>query len=539
MELLAKKFKQVVQEGESVQDRNDAYYQEQDTVVLPSDYVESRFEEFVANNEESLTSSFPALELLASLRAKMPNEVQSVIAQLLYECSNVEAFLQSNIGAVRCNTFASEGETSLFNRELDKLLVVCENSVRLLAVENGECLQTFEKLDHIHCYLAAYSKDNTMILLGGMARVHGQLMCRVRLFSATSGKCLQTFDHRGFCTLSINPTFRFNAAEDRVLIAFGTLITLWSVESGQCLHEFRNEAEVYSAFFNGAEDKIVTFSKSRNGEDLFRIWSIETGMLVPNSIPVDGHVRRVRTVRTVNGTDMICMTAGDGTIKVLSVITGESLQTFRGHEKQVLTILFNRSGDTLLTSSLDSTAKVWSVESGECLQTFNHEEACRGVFNTIEDKILTYSVHKYTLNGLVKVWSVESGECLLVFNFQECIAHVAFKGANFVRILYHGGTVRIVDISFWERLKRSLTLSQSYLLGKIRQLAKHMLWLKLKEKEGVAVLTQDGKKVTEDQLVIDFNVTENEGLQDAYEALPQEIKDDCDEYIQGCHVLRE
>ncbi len=532
MESLAKKSKLAVQEDDEVVNvQDDACYfeQRQETLVLPSG-------DEIAD-VESFKTSFPSYALVLSLYRTMPKDVQSVIAQCLYDSFNVEDFLKSKIGVVPCCTIKSTGhvlysQLIIIKQMLDKQLVICENTeVKLLSVESGKCLQSFEKLDQNTQCGAVFSKDEDKILLGYNAK--GCYF--VRVLSVESGMTLHTFNHGAVSSYSYpsnTPIFRFNAAEDRVLIAFGPLVTLWSVESGECLQRFRHKKPVYEAVFNGAEDEILTISERRGGEAQVTIWSIETGKSLQPAVPTRIAIDQMYHLKVLNGKDIICMSLSNGIFQFISKVTGECLQTFKGHDTPVKTLLFTRLEDKVLSSSLGGVVKLWSIETGECLQTFHHETdwSCEILFNKAEDEILTYTMGQASV---VKVWSVETGACLLTFNEPRgSIRHVVSNEANNVLIVYHNGTIKILDSSFWKRLKRSLTLLQSYLLGNIRQLAKQRLWLKLTANKGIAVLTQDGKSVTQNQLLIDFNTPENEGLGAVYEALPEEIKRVCNTYIR-------
>ncbi len=540
MESLAKKSKKAVQKDELIEVQDDAsYLHAQETLVLSSFFP---FDEEIADIE-SFISSFPSYALVLSLCRVMPADIQSIIAQFLYDGSNVEDFLKSRLGVVPCSTIRVKSiinySRQIIVDKIDKQLVADQNGdVMLLSAENGECLQSFEKRDHSNSYYhAVFSKDDDKILLGCRANDYYD----VTLLSVESGRCLQTFKHGAIPShpsKAYSPIFRFNAAENRVLIACRNLVTVWSIESGECLQAFRHKEPVYAAVFNGAEDEILTISEGKINEAEVTVWSLETGECLPVAIPTIIPIYQMYSLKVLNGKDIICMSLPDGIFKFISKVTGNCIQTFRGHEQAVKKLLFTRLEDKVLSSSLGGVVKLWSIESGQCLQTFHHgvmDWRCEILFNKAEDRILTYTTG---YASVVKLWSAETGECLQVFNEQQgSIKYVVGKDANHVLIMYYDGTIKIVDISFWERLKSSLTLFQSYFLAKIRQLAKHRLWLKLKEDEGIAIHTQDGKKVMQEHLMI--HCAEYRRLQDAYEALPQKIQDICDEYVRRCPLLRE
>jgi WD40 repeat protein len=55
----------------------------------------------------------------------------------------------------------------------------------------------------------------------------------------------------------------------------------------------------------------------------------------------------------------------DGTARIWSTASGESMHVLRGHRDVVLTVCFSPDGDRLVTGGGDGTARVWSVTTGE------------------------------------------------------------------------------------------------------------------------------------------------------------------------------
>ncbi len=426
---------------------------------------------------------------LVDLYQNAPGDVQRLVASYLYKSSNIEAFLTRNgmsMPFVTRNVHVYN--TSQFNKAADKILVAdLHGAVTLVSLENGECLQTFK---------------------GHLREVDSVV---------------------------------FNSAEDKILTASRDgSVKIWSVETGICLHTFQEDAgwPAVSAVFSEGEDKVFVVFGSGLLDFSLRICSVESGeWLETSAVPIPtfgGPSMKARNGGILfNGRDRVLTDPRDG-LKLWSVETGECLQTFVGHTSRMYDAMLSTAGDKLLTASFDGSAKLWSVMNGECLQTFNHGTSLHKVlFNNNEDMIVTISKRHNQESS--KLWSVESGECLETLCRGECINEVAFsrEGNKVVTVhLVPYGIVKIWDIHFWDRFKRSLTLRQVQLLAEIRQVAKHRLWLKLKEKESDAVLTHDGKKVTEEQLVVDFTTDRYKDLKEGYEDFPPFIQDACEDYVK-------
>ncbi len=414
---------------------------------------------------------------LLELCQMLPNEIQMILASYLYKSSNIEAFLKRKGENVPCSEMrVNVGYMPTFNRAADKILVTdLYGVVTLVSLEHGTCIQTFEGHEGLIAS-GVFSKEEDKILTtsrDGSAKI----------WSVESGDCLQTFRVEG--SLFKNAVFD-DENEDRILTAFSdcTLRT-WSIESGECL-QCSVIPHFLASLCNGNSDVVVTYV--------------------------------------------------DCTVKLWLVENSECLQTFNGHDSVVNEALLNKSADKLFTASYDGTAKVWSIESGECLQTFDHgAPVVNIVVNGTENEMMTMSTDLSQEKQLsfTKLWSLKSGRCLQTVFHGNKSSTITFNQAGDAITVSYDGMIKVWDIHFWERFTCSLTLKQVYLLAEIREIAKHKLWLKLKEKKGDTVRTHDGKRVTKDQLVIDFITERYKDLKEGYEALPPFIQDTCKDSIRN------
>lgn len=61
----------------------------------------------------------------------------------------------------------------------------------------------------------------------------------------------------------------------------------------------------------------------------------------------------------------------DGTVRIWSLVSGESLKTIPAHKKPITTLAVTADGQWLITGSEDATAKLWQLPGGKLKRTFN------------------------------------------------------------------------------------------------------------------------------------------------------------------------
>ena len=101
--------------------------------------------------------------------------------------------------------------------------------------------------------------------------------------------------------------------------------------------------------------------------------------------------------------DRVLTGSDDGTARLWSLETGETLQSFAGHSRPVFSVAFSPDGARVLTGSGDGTARLWSLETGETLQSFaGHSGFVSSVaFSPDSARVLTGS-----RDGTARLWPV-------------------------------------------------------------------------------------------------------------------------------------
>ncbi|KAI9334103.1 WD40-repeat-containing domain protein [Obelidium mucronatum] len=127
------------------------------------------------------------------------------------------------------------------------------------------------------------------------------------------------------------------------------------------------------------------------------------------------------------------VSAGDKTIKIWSIVTGECIKTFEGHTQSVYTVcLCHHDGQTVASGSRDKTCesrfhrmdkrlyplhktrlcKVWSLSSGACTWTLEgHTKSVKSVALSPDGQ----TVVSGSPDNTIKLWSLRTGSCLKTF----------------------------------------------------------------------------------------------------------------------------
>jgi len=104
--------------------------------------------------------------------------------------------------------------------------------------------------------------------------------------------------------------------------------------------------------------------------------------------------------------------AGDRTIRVWDVRSGQRLRSLRGHGHYVAAVALSPDGAPrrlIASGSYDTTVKVWDAESGRCVLTLaGHSDIVTSVvFSPDGSRVASGSG-----DGTIRLWDAATGECL-------------------------------------------------------------------------------------------------------------------------------
>ena len=124
-----------------------------------------------------------------------------------------------------------------------------------------------------------------------------------------------------------------------------------------------------------------------------------------------GHTGQVRCAAVLDGGSEVVSGAGDGTLRVWDLRTGECLRIFEGHTSLVAAVAVLNGGKQVLSASWDHMLRLWSVETGQCLCILEGHTDC------VEAMVMLYD-NKYALSGgrdmTLRLWDVEAAQCLRI-----------------------------------------------------------------------------------------------------------------------------
>jgi eukaryotic-like serine/threonine-protein kinase len=146
------------------------------------------------------------------------------------------------------------------------------------------------------------------------------------------------------------------------------------------------------------------------GEDdtTLRLWDVESR----KELRALGRHEDLRTVVFSLDGSRLASAAGDGSIKLWSVATGENLHTLTGHRTGVIEVAFSPDGRFLASGSLDGDVRLWDAEAGWTSRSLRgHTDIVQGVAFSSDGKRLVSG----SFDRTVKVWDVPTGQELHTF----------------------------------------------------------------------------------------------------------------------------
>ncbi len=152
--------------------------------------------------------------------------------------------------------------------------------------------------------------------------------------------------------------------------------------------------------------------------------------------------------------------AGDRTVKLWDVATGQCLKTFHGHLERVESVAFSPDGQRLFSSSFDKTVRIWDVNKGECIRTLvGHTDTVSGMALSPNGKLVASG----SADERIRIWDTATGECVRILADPTGPMHVrtiAFSRDG-SRIVSggHDGHLRLWDVETGRCLRKWPTAS--------------------------------------------------------------------------------
>ncbi|MEM7119003.1 MAG: BTAD domain-containing putative transcriptional regulator [Chloroflexota bacterium] len=106
----------------------------------------------------------------------------------------------------------------------------------------------------------------------------------------------------------------------------------------------------------------------------------------------------------------------DGTLRLWSLATQETIRVYEGHENPVLTVAVSTNGRFSLSGDMMGTLICWEVETGRIINRWSGHEDSVTCVAFLPEKMLALSGSD---DGLLKLWEVETETCVGTFAGHE------------------------------------------------------------------------------------------------------------------------
>lgn len=280
---------------------------------------------------------------------------------------NATRVLRLHTDCVRNVSFSCDGTTLASASD--------DTTVRVWNAKTGKQLHALQThADWVRT--VAFSPD-------GNTLVSGSDDCSIQISSPKTGKqFLKLPTRHGAQSVAFAPDGRSIAASSDI----GSLIQLWSVESGQLLQSL-----------TGGRGKARQVVFAPDGQTLIgagwnvSVWNLKTGLLIHQ---LGG---RSMAVCVASNGDLIVAGLCNGEMPVWNAQTGALMQVLSGHHGIVTGIAFQRRGSALASVGDDAVVRVWSMETGEAVRMLPCHSVANGVTISANDKVLAVALLNSTV----------------------------------------------------------------------------------------------------------------------------------------------
>jgi len=198
-------------------------------------------------------------------------------------------------------------------------------------------------------------------------------------------------------TIAFSPDSRFAVSASRG----SSMLKLWDVLSGKCLHAFQGHTgEVYAVAISPDGNSVLSGSR----DSTLRLWELKTGKLLDT---LTEHTNSVLGVAFSRDGLFALSGSADRTQKWWDLSTGQCLQKFTQEFDYHTATAISPDGDIAL-GAWASTLNLWELATGQHLRSISHDE------NIIEDA--AFSPDGRTLVSVggktIKIWDLETAQCI-------------------------------------------------------------------------------------------------------------------------------
>jgi WD40 repeat protein len=191
----------------------------------------------------------------------------------------------------------------------------------------------------------------------------------------------------------------------------------------------------------------ITFSHNGSAlaivsDDDMKIFETATG--VTTAFEVDQSIVEVHSVAfSPDGSRLVCGLE-DGSVRVLEVQTGDSVQSFKGHVGKVSSVAFSTCGKNIVSGGHDKTVRIWDVSfepgSSQCVLKDHSKPVSAVCWSRTGDRVISGSEDKS-----VKIWDVSKQTCVATRYHTNWVTSVASSCDSLVASGSKDGRVNVYD----------------------------------------------------------------------------------------------
>lgn len=233
-----------------------------------------------------------------------------------------------------------------------------DGTIRILDIQTGEQLQTFDTPSSLLVTGLAFSPDSRYLASGDDRTDDREPM--VYLWDWQTGELVRTFSGH-FDTIQ-----DIAFSPDGSLLASGEWggeqVIIWDVETGEALHKLEGHNGRAAAVVFSPDGKILY---SGSGDGGLRAWNTESGELLQ---VLAEHTDAILDLDITDDGSKLVAATNDRVVVLWDVTTGEQLKTLRGHTESMTTIMFSPDERYILSAADDDTLILWDIETGKPAQ---------------------------------------------------------------------------------------------------------------------------------------------------------------------------
>ncbi|KIM38762.1 hypothetical protein M413DRAFT_75797 [Hebeloma cylindrosporum] len=216
-------------------------------------------------------------------------------------------------------------------------------------------------------------------------------------------------------------------------------VRVWDASTGEILKVLDGHTKrVRSVKFSNDDRFIISGSVDKS----VRVWDASTGETLK---VLEGHTRAVSSVEFSSDDRFIISGSWDKSVRVWDASTGETLKVLEGHTHQVTSVVFSSDSRFIISGSWDKSVRVWDASTGETLKVLEgHTNRVTSVAFSSDDRFIISGSY----DKLVRVWDASTGETLKVLGYHtKRVTSVAFSSDDrfIISGSYDKSTLKVLE----------------------------------------------------------------------------------------------